>query len=229
MRVLDLFSGLEGFSAEFKKRGHEVITVDLDPRFRPTVVADIRKLTPEYLHVRYGRFDVILASPPCQCFTTLALRNNWRRGEPKKKTREAISLVRHTVKLIWGLNPQYWVLENPRSMLRRVLGNPTATVTYCQYGEKYMKPTDLWGKLPPSFVARRCNNGDPCHERTPRGTYDKGVRGMARALYADDFRRSAIAAKIPALLSAALCNAAEHDLQYGIKVEVIGTWNPAAS
>lgn len=38
MRVLDLFSGLGGWSAAFRDRGHEVITLDIEPKFKPDIV-----------------------------------------------------------------------------------------------------------------------------------------------------------------------------------------------
>lgn len=52
------------------------------------------------------------------------------------------------------------------------------TTTYCQYGFPYMKPTDFFSNIdlplkPP------CKNGDPCHERAPRGSRHglQGVKG----------------------------------------------------
>jgi len=47
MRVLDLFSGLGGWSQAFKDRGHEVVTVDIAPKFAPIICKDIMELTPE--------------------------------------------------------------------------------------------------------------------------------------------------------------------------------------
>ena len=39
----------------------------------------------------------------------------------------------------------------------------------CQYGYPYMKPTHIFTNHPnPQF--KHCKNGDPCHERAPRGT-----------------------------------------------------------
>ncbi len=40
----------------------------------------------------------------------------------------------------------------------------------CKYGESRMKPTDIWTNHPnPKFIPP-CKNGDPCHEKAPRGT-----------------------------------------------------------
>lgn len=43
-------------------------------------------------------------------------------------------------------------------------------MTYCQYGERYMKPTDIWTNHPDPRFKPPCRNGDPCHERAPRGS-----------------------------------------------------------
>ena len=79
------------------------------------------------------------------------------------------------------------------------------TVTYCQYGEPRMKPTDLWGGFPPGLEFRRCRNGDPCHEAAPRGakTGTQGIKGAA------------LRAEIPYRLSLEACLAAEAALVSG--------------
>ena len=46
---------------------------------------------------------------------------------------------------------------------------PRYTVTYCQYGETRMKPTDIWTNHPAPDFKPPCKNGDPCHEPAPRG------------------------------------------------------------
>lgn len=58
-------------------------------------------------------------------------------------------------------------------------GLPRYTVTYCKYGETRMKPTDIWTNHPdPKFIPP-CKNGDPCHEKAPRGskTGTQGIKG----------------------------------------------------
>jgi len=67
MRVLDLFSGLGGFSEAFKDRGHFVITFDIDPDFHADWVCDVGELN------TLPKADAILASPPCQCFSMMSL------------------------------------------------------------------------------------------------------------------------------------------------------------
>jgi hypothetical protein len=58
-------------------------------------------------------------------------------------------------------------------------GLPRHTVTYCQYGDTRMKPTDIWTNHPDPQFKPPCKNGDPCHQRAPRGsmTGTQGLRG----------------------------------------------------
>lgn len=205
MLVLDLFSGLGGWSDAFRDAGHMVVTLDNNPAFKPTICADVLSVSSDLLSV-WGKFDVILASPPCECFSVASISSHWTGGKgayiPKdSKTERAVKIVRYTLNLIEALNPRFWALENPRGVLRKVIGNPKCTITYCQYGERRMKPTDLWGELPDSFVPLRCYNGDSCHDSAPRGakTGTQGIKGTSER------------AKIPYGLSLAFLLACEKD------------------
>ena len=53
------------------------------------------------------------------------------------------------------------------------------TVTYCQYGDTRMKPTDIWTNHPNPRFKPMCKNGDSCHEAAPRGsaTGTAGLKG----------------------------------------------------
>jgi len=56
---------------------------------------------------------------------------------------------------------------------------PRYTVTYCQYGDERMKPTDIWTNHPNPNFKPPCKNGAPCHTPAPRGsrTGTQGIRG----------------------------------------------------
>lgn len=207
MKVLDLFSGLRGWSDPFRERGHETFTVDLDPKFGADLVADIGLLNPWDLP---WRPDVVLASPPCEKFSVMTIGRHWNHdGTPKTPdAAQALRLVERTIYLIGALHPAFWIMENPRAKLRvlpPMQPLERRTVTYCQFGEFRMKPTDLWGGFPPSLkLPDPCKNGDPCHVRAVRGSRT-GTQGMDRAE----------SAKIPAGLARAVCIAAERDFADG--------------
>ncbi len=45
LRVLDLFSGTGSVSRVFVDEGYEVVSLDIDPKFNPTIVADVLERT----------------------------------------------------------------------------------------------------------------------------------------------------------------------------------------
>jgi len=44
------------------------------------------------------------------------------------------------------------------------------TVTYCQYWDDRMKPTDIWTNNKNWIPKPMCKNGMPCHISAPRGS-----------------------------------------------------------
>lgn len=166
MKVFDLFSGLGGFSEAFIQRGHMVRRIELDPQFKDvpyTILANVLDLQPEDMFdIGMGYPDIILASPPCNHFSIASVSHHWPKPlkEPTEATKEQIELVRHTSRLcreVRRLNKEfcdketYYIIENPRGMLRKVLGKPDKFIYMCAYHnnpKKSKKPTDLWGNLP---------------------------------------------------------------------------------
>lgn len=205
---LDLFAGLGGFSAAFEDADEwDVVTVDRDDRFDPGIQADVFELRPADLPDP----DVVLASPPCKCFSKAASwHDHWDdHGDPQTEfARESVALVFHTVGLIKAIAPDYWFLENPEGHLKRFLGRPTGRVTYCQYGAEYMKPTLLWGDHPP-MTYRQCETGDDCHIRSRRSQEVGDGEHPADALPRDPAER----AKVPRELSEAILEAVEGRLE----------------
>lgn len=256
MKVLDLFAGLEGWSEPFRNRGHEVISLDNDPRFECNIIADILDFDAYDLDGWVP--DIILASPPCEKFSTLTFPQGYFKNMGDKKNKHivpvkpeahlAVSLVEKTVEIIEDfrlMGTSFWIIENPRAILRslNIIPYERRTVTYCQYGAAFMKPTDLWGNFPPSLKMRAmCKNGDPCHISAPRGSlaavqgpvgalaqkkdvdwinknYRKGSLRQVKAALREHYGTSnhkelaALRAKIPYELSLEVCIAAENDLK----------------
>lgn len=187
MKVLDLFAGTRSVSKVFEKRGHETFSVEWDKKFENiSLYADIRKLTAQDIIDKFGVPDVIWASPPCEKFSVASIGKYWIQGTNKPKTEEskqALELLEHTIKLIMELKPKYYFIENPRGKMRKmdcVQNLKRYTVTYCQYGDTRMKPTDIWTNHPNPKFKPICKNGDPCHESAPRGS-QTGVQGQKGA------------------------------------------------
>jgi len=86
------------------------------------------------------------------------------------------------------------ILADEEEMMRRVLGKPFVKTSFAAWGNKNLKPTDLWGNLP-SMVFPIATKW----EKAPRGsrTGTQGIKDPAER------------AKIPYGLSLALCKATE--------------------
>lgn len=187
--VFDLFSGTGSSTQAFKDNGHTVISFEMDKSFEATEHIDVFNLRADEMIAKYDKPDFVWASPPCTAFSVASMGHHWAQGgaNPIPKTEAAKSsqeLVRHTLQLINDLMPtKGWLMENPRGMLRKlkvVEGIERRTVTYCQYGDDRMKPTDLWGYVPTWTPREPCKNGMPCHIAAPRGS-KTGTQGIVGA------------------------------------------------
>lgn len=187
--IFDFFAGTGSSTQAFKDAGHTVITFELDPSFEATENVDILSLTADYLVEKYGKPDFVWASPPCTAFSVASIGHHWQivDGAPVPRTDAAEfnqTLVAHARAIAEELNPRFgFLIENPRGMLRKlpvVSGLEQRTVTYCQYGDDRMKPTDLWGSVPGWVARHACKNGDVCHVPAPRGS-KTGTQGLKNA------------------------------------------------
>ena len=180
MKVLELFAGTRSIGKAFETKGHEVFSVEWDASFdNIDLCADIGRLTAEEILHRFGRPDVIWASPDCSTFSVAAISKHRRKNkltgnlDPISEYAQFCDLVdQNVLKLIDELKPQFWFIENPRGGMRKMSwmhGLPRYTVTYCQYGERRMKPTDIWTNHPNPQFKPPCRNGDTCHDAAPRG------------------------------------------------------------
>tara|TARA_B100001939_G_scaffold133592_1_gene116084 strand:- start:1606 stop:2217 length:612 start_codon:yes stop_codon:yes gene_type:complete len=181
MKTLELFCGTKSFSKIAKEYGYESLTLDFDNTFNPDIVKDIMDFDIQDLN-GYSP-DIIWASPPCQKFSVASLGRNWNKEDMTPKnddTKKAMQIVLKTVQIIKDLKPKYFYIENPRAMLRKIglIPYDYSTVTYCQYGFHYMKPTDIWSNNEEWLkVAKSCKNGMPCHESASRGS-NTGTQGL---------------------------------------------------
>lgn len=90
--------------------------------------------------------------------------------------------VLYLIDALLAKGASYYFMENPRGGMRKMKwmqDRPRYTLTYCQYGDRRMKPTDIWTNHPYPDFKPPCHNGDPCHEHAPRGsrTGTQGIDG----------------------------------------------------
>lgn len=170
MRVLEIFCGTKSIGKVAEKMGHSVVSIDIEKKFEPTIVADVLKW--DYKQFRPGYFDFIWASPPCTEFSK-AKTNGVR------DIKSATKLVRRTLRIIEYFKPKYFVIENPVGLLRHqpVMKNYMhlmKTVSYCRYGFLYKKDTDLWTNI--LFKPKKCVKGSHCQSMKEVGHHTQSVQ-----------------------------------------------------
>lgn len=214
MRVLELFAGTRCVSKAFEKRGHQTFSVEWDKNFENIdLYEDVNSLTIDKVKELCGGIpDVVWASPDCTTYSVAAISHhrvkNLNNGNLDPITNYAKfcdKTNRYLIELINNLNPTYYFIENPRGGLRKMdfmRQLPRYTVTYCKYGDKRMKPTDIWTNHPNPLFKPACKNGDSCHISAPRGS-KTGTQGL---------KNSVIRSQIPAELCEHIVDICENGL-----------------
>ena len=148
LRVLDLFSGTGSVADALRKRGFNVLSVDVDERYQPDEVCDIREW--DYRRFAPGTFVLVAASPPCTEYSSIMLQR-------RRRLEQADELVNKAREIIDYLQPPLWWIENPRRGLLAqrapVFGLQYVDIDYCRFSDwGYQKPTRFWCC---STIARR--------------------------------------------------------------------------
>jgi len=199
MKVLELFAGSRSIGKAADELGLEVFSSDLKEFPGIDYAVDILEFDLKELP---WKPDIIWASPPCTSYSIAGIGHHRDGQYPKSDFAvKSDKMLMFVLGMIQELKPQFWFIENPRGMLRKMhfmQGLHRSTVTYCQYGDNRMKPTDIW-HFSPWIPKPMCKNGAPCHVSSPRGQTVRKLRaqgidikkGGTEALK-NDFERSKI-------------------------------------
>lgn len=156
MKVLDLCSGLGGFSQAFLDQGHEVLRIENNPLLEEVAatklmcIFEFRDWLEDIIDndrdEEFPIIDLVLFSPPCYEFSlaydaprAIHLRENV--GIPYEPD---MSILDCGLDIIKMLQPKYWMVENVRGaspFFSQVMGKPR------QINDAYF----FWGNFP-SFV-----------------------------------------------------------------------------
>lgn len=175
INTVELFCGSKSFSKVRKKLWDSIFTVDIEKKYKPVLVKNILDLQKEDLP---QNINVLWLSPPCTTFSVASAWKYWENNKPKnKEARIWLKILEKSIRLISEINPYYWYLENPRGKMRIKIEEifnkyhilrKRETITYCQYGLDFMKPTDIWTNNKNWKPRKMCKNWDPCHKSSPR-------------------------------------------------------------
>ena len=121
MKVLELFAGTCSVGKAFKNRGHDVFSIEWDKSFDGIDwYKDIGQISAADILARFGKPDVIWASPDCSSYSVAAISHHRKKSSdgtlvPLTDYAKFCDKVNeHVVELIRELSPKYWFIENPR-------------------------------------------------------------------------------------------------------------------
>lgn len=173
MKILDIGYGTGSATIAWKAHGHEVVGVDWHTN--ATITGDWKDDNTWAEVDCLGPYDFIWFAPDCSIFSMAGKLPFNEKYEPTTdRAVEEIEGIKYVLNKIQRLRPDYgFIMENPRAMMRKmdfVKNMHRVTVSYCQYGDDRMKPTDLFGVIPYSFRPKICFAGASCHTPAPRGS-----------------------------------------------------------
>lgn len=185
MKLLELFAGSRSVGREADRLAFDVYSSDIEPFEGIDYVVNILDFDVTKIPFKP---DIIWASPPCTSFSVASIGRNWTKDgdnyTPKNPKAElGLIIVQKTLEIINHFNPTYFFIENPRGMLRKmpIMSKfKRQSITYCQYGDTRMKPTDIWTNSNNWTPRPMCSNGSSCHISAPRGSRT-GTQGLSNA------------------------------------------------
>lgn len=122
MKILELFAGTRSIGKAFEKRGHEVYSIDWDRNMSNIdLYADISKLKAEDILAKFGKPDVVWASPDCTTYSIAGISHHREKDEETGELKPVSEYAKfcdetnqNVLKLINELEPRYYFIENPR-------------------------------------------------------------------------------------------------------------------
>ena len=157
MRVLVACEESQRVCIEFRKLGHEAYSCDIEPCSggHPEwhIQADVLLLLNGDCSFRTmdgtehridGKWDMIIAFPPCTFFSTAGANWLFRGGELNQERYEKGLEMKRLFMAIYNADCDRIAIENPTPMKIWELPNPTQVIQPWQFGEPYTKRTQLW-------------------------------------------------------------------------------------
>ena len=180
MRVLVACEESQRVCIEFRKRGHEAYSCDIEPCSGGHPQWHLQVDALELLKMDW---DMILAFPPCTYLTNAGARHLWKNHELNKERYQKGLEAKEFFLKFWNADCEKIVIENPTPSRIFELPEKTQVIQPYQFGHPYTKRTQLWIKglplLKPTDIVKPertwCPSGSYSgqHDDKHRGVFTK--------------------------------------------------------
>lgn len=201
MKVLVACEESQRVCTAFRKRGHEAYSCDIEPCSggHPEwhIIRDVLSLVNGRCgfktcdgeeHRIDGKWDMIIAFPPCTKTSNAGARHLWKGGVLNIKRYYEGLCGKALFLSIWAADCEKVVIENPLPSRIFQYPEPTQTIQPYEYGHPYTKRTLLWERgvaplVPTNIVA-------PEKTWCPSGSYSGSHGERHRGMFTTDRARN---------------------------------------
>ena len=194
MRLLEIFCGTKSMGKVFEKNGWEVISIDIEKKWKPTICIDV--LEWDYKSFDKNYFNHIHFSPPCIYMSQLqqSWYNRYKgRGDNKylftekihrEQLEESDKLLHKINEIIDYFDNITFTIENPyhtnfnNIINRNILNYDYVVCDYCVYDYPIKKPTVFYNNF--NLKLNRC---DKSHTHTAWKKFCGGSNSLIEKRY----------------------------------------------
>lgn len=201
MKILVACEESQAVTKEFRRKGHEAYSCDIidcsggHPEWHirwdviPLLDGNCSFITCDgELHRIEGKWDMILAFPPCTYLTNAGARHLWKNHELNQERYAKGQEAKEFFMKFYNADCPKIAIENPTPSKIYDLPKPSQTIQPWQFGHPFTKRTNLWLKGLPELQPTEIVTP----ERTwcPSGSYSKKHGEKHRGMFTTDRARN---------------------------------------
>lgn len=181
MKVLVACEESQRVCIEFRKRGHEAYSCDIEPCSGGHPEWHLQVDALELLKMNW---DMILAFPPCTYLTNAGARHLWKDHKlNEERYKKGLEAKKFFMKF-WNADCEKIVIENPTPSRIFELPEKTQVIQPYQFGHPYTKRTQLWIKGLP--LLKPTDIVEPERTWCPSGSYSGKHNDKHRGVFTKD-------------------------------------------